>query len=112
MERLKKAQIIALVASVLSIIGFILTMNKVGRVADMFLIPGFLLSLVSYLFGGFGKAIKYMLSIAKIPLSIFVLPLNIFFALFSMLLSFVFFVFVPIIPVRGAYRKALKNVEE
>ena len=105
MNRLKIAQYIALGATVVSIIGGILAANNVGFGGTL-LGLGFLAGLFSYIFGGLGNAIKMDGGIAKwgwivvpFPYDLMTFFMSFFFAIFA-------FVFLPIIPVRKAYKES------
>ena len=104
MNRLKIAQYIALGASVISVIGGILLAKSVGFGGTLLAI-GFFGGLVSYIFGGFGTAIRMACGIAKwgwiaapFPFDIATFGISFIFAIYA-------FMFLPIIPVRKAYKK-------
>ena len=104
MNRLKIAQYIALGATVLSVVRGILSANNVGFGGALLGI-GFLAGLVSYIFGGFGTAIRMACGIAKwgwiavpFPFDIATFGISFIFAIYA-------FMFLPIIPVRKAYKK-------
>lgn len=105
MNRLKIAQYIALGATALSVIGGILSANN-AEFGGTLLGIGFLAGLVSYIFGGLGTAIRMAGGIAKwgwlivpFPYDIMTFFMSFFFAIFA-------FVFLPIIPVRKAYKES------
>ena len=108
MERLKIAQYIALGATIVSLIGGLLNGLAGPMVGEVVISIGFVIGLVSYIFGGFGTAIKMAGGIAKWGLIVVPFP----YGIFTFILSFVFavfaFIFLPIIPVRKAYKESMR----
>lgn len=106
MNRFKIAQYIALGATALSLVGLILNIKEV-EVGSSLLVLGLLAGIVSYFFGGFLTAIKMAWRLAKVGW--FIVPAPYCFATF--IFTFVFaiyvFMFLPIIPVRKAYKESL-----
>lgn len=104
MNRLRIAQFIALGATLVSVIGIILTFNEVDFGAIM-LGVGFVAGLVSYLFGGLGKAIKMAGGIAKWGWIVVPFPYDLVTFIISFIFAILAFVFLPIIPVRKAFKE-------
>ena len=105
MNRLKIAQYIALGATVVSIIGGILTANNIGF-GGILLGIGFLTGIASYIFGGLLTAIKMAVGIAKWGWIIVPFPYDIMTFFMSFIFAIFAFVFLPIIPVRKAYKES------
>lgn len=105
MNRLKIAQYIALGATVLSVVGGILSANNVGFGGALLGI-GILAGLVSYIFGGLGTAIRMAGRIAKWGWIIVPFPYDIMTFFLSFIFSIIAFVLLPIIPVRKAYKES------
>ena len=107
MDRLKIAQYIALVATVVSVVGVFLGGLSGSNVGSKLMGIGFAVGLVSYIFGGFGTAVKMAGKIAKWGWLVVPFP----YALTTLALSFVFaviaFVCLPIIPIRKAYKESM-----
>ena len=105
MNRYVIAQIIALVATILSVIGFILSYKGINNYwGDYMMLFGFALGIVSYLFGGLLTAIKMSAGIAKWGWFLVPFPLDILTFFVCLVLAFIVFIFIPIIPVRIAYK--------
>lgn len=105
MGRLKIAQYIAVGATALSVIASIVGTNtEVGNVLMVF---GVLGALVSYLFGGFGTAVKIASKIAKWGWFVVPFPLDIITFIVAFIVTIYVFLFLPIIPVRKAYKESL-----
>ena len=107
MNRLKIAQYIATGATVFSVIGALLGGISGNEFGEGLMMIGFMVGLVSYLFGGLGTAIKMAGGIAK--WGWFVVPFP--YDLVTVLCAFIFAIFVllflPIIPVRKAYKQSM-----
>ena len=108
MNRLKITQYIALGATACSVVGMLASIAGVGF-GSILLSVGFTTGIVSYFFGGLKKAISMAASIAKwgwvvvpFPYDLVTFPLAFIFALYA-------FAFLPIIPVRKAYKESLKE---
>ena len=106
MNRLKIAQYIALGATAFSVIGGIIGGMSGSQFGMVLMSIGFIAGLVSYIFGGLGTAIRMAGGIAKwgwivvpFPYDLMTFFLSFFFAIFA-------FVFLPIIPVRKAYKES------
>ena len=105
MNRLKIAQYIALGATALSVLGFCLN-TMAGLSFGMTLMGiGFMVGLVSYIFGGLGTAIKMALKIAKWGWIVIPFPYEVTTGIISFVFAIVAFTFLPIIPVRKAYKE-------
>lgn len=109
MKRLQIAQYIALVATALSVIGLLMVFKFDIKFGEYVAVLGVLTGLVSYVFGGFFTAIRMALGIAMWGLSLLPLPWNIIAFMAGGLYSLVAFVFLPIIPVRKAYKEGMRN---
>ena len=105
MNRLKIAQYIAFGATVLSVGGALIKGFSGSEMGIFLMCIGFFVSLVSYIFGGLGTAIKMAGGIAKWGLIAVPFPHNILLTIFSFMFALFSFVFLPIIPVRKAYKK-------
>lgn len=105
MNRFKIAQYIALGATAFSVIGGILVANNVGFGGTL-LGFGFLAGLVSYLFGGLGTAVKMAGKIAKWGWLVVPFPYDLTTGALSFIFALFAFVFLPIIPVRKAYKES------
>lgn len=103
-NRLMIAQIIALVATVLSVIGLVLNWKDVGP-WDTITGLGILLGLISYIFGGLLTAIKMAWGIAKWGWYVAPFPWDIASGIISFGVGLVAFVLLPIIPIRKAYKE-------
>lgn len=103
MNRLKIAQYIALAATALSVIGFIVS-NSNSNVGMTMMGLGFFVGLVSYIFGGFGTALKMAGSIAKWGWIVVPFPYDLMTFVFAFIFAVIAFFFLPIIPVRKAYK--------
>ena len=102
MKKYQIAQFIAIGATALSIIGFIILLaGGNSNIGWMFLTFGLGVGIVSYCFGGLLTALKMALGIAKwgilagLPTCLVLVP-------FTAVLSILAFMFLPIIPVRKA----------
>ena len=104
MNRLKVAQYIALGATALSVIGLMLGSTQFGGVLMSI---GFMAGLVSYFFGGLGTAFKMAGKIAKWGWIIAPFPYDIVTFVFSFVIAIFVFLFIPIIPVRKAYKESM-----
>lgn len=109
MKRLQIAQCIALVATALSVIGLLMLFKFDIEFGKYIATAGVFAGLVSYVFGGFFTAIRMALGIATWGLSLIPLPWNIIAFMAAGLYSLIAFVFLPIIPVRKAYKEGMRN---
>ena len=106
MNRLKTAQYIALGATLCTIIGVFGLVNNNTFLASLMGF-GAVAGIVSYFFGGFGNAVRMAGKIAKFGWFILPFPIDIISLLFTFILSIYVFLFLPIIPVRKAYKESL-----
>jgi hypothetical protein len=107
MNKLKIAQYIALVASAFSVIGGLLGGLSGSSEFGMYLmLIGFFIGLVSYIFGGLGTAIKMAGRIAKWGWIAVPFPYDIVTFFLSLAVAFYAFIFLPIIPIRKAYKES------
>lgn len=104
MKRYTIAQIMAAIASVMTI-GGIALFSKGNENGMLLLLFGMLLAFVSYLFGGLGTAIKMSWGIARWGFVAVPFPANLLTVLVTFFLSLLVFFFVPIIPVRKATKE-------
>lgn len=109
MDRLKIAQYIALGATALSVIGIILGVTTNSSSVASLMALGFIAGLVSYIFGGLGTAIKMAGGIAKWGWIVVPFPYDIMTFFLSFIFAIFTFIFLPIIPVRKAYKES-RNV--
>lgn len=107
MERLKIAQYIALGATACSVIGFIAGGMNGSGFGSVLMGIGFLVGMVSYIFGGLGKAIKMAGGIAKWGWIVVPFPYDILTFVFAFIFAIIAFLFLPIIPVRKAYKESM-----
>lgn len=107
MNRLKIAQYIALGATALSVIGGLLGGMAGVNVGTMIMYVGFVAGLVSYIFGGLGTAIKMAGGIAKWGWIVVPFPYDIMTFIMSFIFAIIAFIFLPIIPVRKAYKESM-----
>lgn len=107
MKRLQIAQYIALVATLLSVLGYVLYYIFMVEGGSFLLMAGFCLGLVSYLFGGLLTAIKMSLKIAKWGWMVFIFPWDIVAFVFGAMFAAIAFVCLPIIPIRKAYKESM-----
>lgn len=105
MNRLIIAQYIALGATALSVIGFCLRSMAGVDFGIAIMGVGFIVGLVSYIFGGLGTAIKMAGGIAKWGWIVVPFPYDIMTFIFAFMFAVITFVFLPIIPVRKAYKE-------
>ena len=107
MNRLKIAQYIALGATALSVIGGIILGVFGLDCGSALMCMGFIVGLVSYIFGGLGTAIKMAGGIAKWGWIVVPFPYDIMTFIFSFIFAIIAFLFLPIIPVRKAYKESM-----
>ena len=108
-KRYVYAQRIALVATPLSVLGFVNILgNTGGRIpviwSLMFLL-GLTLTAVAYLLGGFWTAVKSAGKIAKWGWLVIPFPYDIVTGIAAFFVGLLVFLLVPIIPIRKAYRE-------
>ena len=105
MGRLKIAQYIAVGATALSVIAAIVGTNT--EVGNALMVFGVLGALVSYLLGGFRTAAEMASKAAGWAWDIFPFPLDfaMFIGVFILIIGVL--VFLPIIPIRRAYKERL-----
>lgn len=108
MNRLKIAQYIALGATAFSVIGGILGGMSGSDFGAILMVIGFVAGLVSYIFGGLGTAIRMAGGIAKWGWIIVPFPYDILTFILSFIFAIFAFVFLPIIPVRKAYKESMR----
>lgn len=99
------AKNIATVATVFSVIGVIMNMSGAGEIASTFIGIGVLGAFVSYVFGGFLKAITNTLNIAKWGLVVVNFPFNLIAFLVTAILALCVMFLVPIVPVSQSARE-------
>lgn len=107
MNRLKIAQYIALGATAFSVIGGILGGLSESEFGTILMGIGFIAGLVSYVFGGLGTAIKMAGGIAKWGWIVVPFPYDIMTFILSFIFAILAFVFLPILPVRKAYKESM-----
>ena len=106
MERLRIAQYIAGVATFLTIFGMFIATKGFSNAGPVVFCIGIAVGIVSYLFGGFGKACSISMALAKFGWTIVPFPYDILTFLVTFMLSIIVFLFFPIIPVRRAYKES------
>ena len=107
MNRLQTAQYIALGATTLSVIGLLLGGTSGSVIGTALMCVGFMAGLVSYIFGGLGTAIKMAGGIAKWGWIVVPFPYDLITFGLSFIFAIIAFVFLPIIPVRKAYKESM-----
>ena len=106
MNRLQIAQYIALGATAFSLIGLCCG-GLEGKTLGVALMGiGFFAGLVSYIFGGLGTALRMAWSIASWGWVLVPFPYRLMAVVFTMIFAVFAFIFVPIIPVRKAYKQS------
>lgn len=113
MNRMRIAQYIALGATACTVIGVmaggmagVISGSSVGF-GSVLMVIGLAAGLVSYIFGGLGTAIKMAGGIAKWGWIVVPFPYDIMTFIFSFIFAIGAFVFLPIIPVRKAYKESM-----
>ncbi len=107
MERLKIAQYIAL-GGLGSIVLGVLIANAGLSLGLYLMVFGFFGGLVSYFFGGFGTAMDMSSKIAKKGWYIIPFPYDILTFIATFVCAIFVFLFIPIIPVRKAYKERMR----
>jgi len=107
MNRLQIAQHIALGATALSVIGGLVGGMSGSDFGMILMCIGFVAGLVSYIFGGLGTAIKMAGGIAKWGWIVVPFPYDIMTFIMSFVSAIFAFIFLPIIPVRKAYKESM-----
>ncbi len=107
MKRLKIAQYIALGGMACELIGLIV--NKLGAesIGGNILAIGIYIGMVSYIFGGFFTAIKMAAKIAVWGWRVVAFPFDLMTFGFAFIFAIMAFLFLPIIPVRKAYKESM-----
>jgi len=105
MNRFKIAQVIALGATALSVIGGLLGGLSGSKVGITLITIGFIAGLVAYIFAGLFTAIKMAGGIAKWGWFLAPFPYDIATFSIAFLFSIIAFTCLPIIPVMKAYRE-------
>lgn len=106
----KKYTIAKIIAAVASVFGVVALLNffgvlHLGIVGETLGGLAVIFSLVAYIFGGFGQAIKSAVGIAKWGWVATPFPIDIFTFIISAAAAIVFFLFLPIIPVMKAAKE-------
>lgn len=107
MERLKIAQYIAGGATLVTMLGLCLLLVWEINFGSTLMAVGVFAGIVSYCFGGFGKAISMSANIAKWGWIIVPFPIDLVTFVFAFFIAIFAFLFLPIIPVRKAYKESL-----
>ena len=108
MNRLKTAQYIAAGATILSVTGIIFTLCFSGFLSDFGGLLGgigIIGAIISYLFGGLGKALSISGKIAKWGWIVVPFPFDIVTGICAFIYVIIALLFLPIIPVRMAYKE-------
>lgn len=114
MNRLKNAQYIALGATALSVTGIILSMSFSGILSDIggvIALLGMVAGIASYVFGGLGKALSIAGKIAKWGWIVIPFPYDILTGICAFVAAIMALLFLPIIPVRMAYKERQRQME-
>ena len=107
MNRLKIAQYIALGATLFSVVGGLVGGLSGSKVGVILMTIGFVAGLISYIFGGLLTAIRMAGKIAKWGWIVIPFPYDIMTFIFAFIFAIFAFVFLPIIPVRKAYKESI-----
>ena len=107
MKRIEIAQYIAVGATCLVVISFILAKITGANFFVSLMGLGVMGGMVSYFFGGFGTAVRMSGKIAKWGWLILPFPYDIMTGIVALIFSIMIFIFVPIIPVRKAYKEQM-----
>ena len=108
MNRLKVAQYIALGATVVSVVGGLLGGLSGSDLGAMLMFIGVVAGLVSYILAGIGTAIRMAWGIAIWGWFIVPFPFDIMTLIVSFIYAIFAFLFLPIIPVRKAYKDSMR----
>ena len=113
MNRFQIAQWIALGAMALAIISWVLAVLTGWEIFLTLFVVGSFGGIVSYFFAGFGTALKMAFSIAQWGWFVVPFPYDLVTFFLAFFLSIAVFLWMPIIPVRKAYKEYQKrmNVE-
>jgi hypothetical protein len=103
MKKIQIAQYIAIVSTVLSIIGYFL--SQVSNAGRGLMELGLLVAIIAYIFGGFKNALQMSWSIAKKGWYLVPFPLDILAVMITFVLAIFIFFYLPIIPIRKAYKE-------
>ncbi|MDD6657102.1 MAG: hypothetical protein PUE95_07425 [Lachnospiraceae bacterium] len=112
MNRLKIAQYIALAEALVLLVGILLDKFTQIRIGPTILSICILLGFVAYIFGGFGTAFKMAGKIAKWGWFIAPFPFDLVTFGVSFSFAFMVFFFLPIIPIRKAYKEKCVKKED
>jgi ABC-type antimicrobial peptide transport system permease subunit len=105
----KIAQYIALVATVIALVGiYISVSNPRNSIGAAIYTVGALIGIVSYFFGGFKQALSMSWKIARWGWVFFPFPVSLAAVILSFAVALMIFCFVPIIPVRKAYKESMR----
>lgn len=107
MNRLQIAQYIALGATAFSVVGFMLSSMAGLDFGMVLMMIGFIGGLASYIFGGLLTAIRMAGGIAKWGWFVVPFPYDLMTFFIALILALIAFIFLPIIPVRKAYKECM-----
>ena len=107
MKRIEIAQYIAVGATCLVVISFILAKITGANFFVSLMGLGVMGGMVSYFFGGFGTAVRMSGKIAKWGWLIVPFPYDIVTGMVSFFISIMVFIGLPIIPIRKAYKEQM-----
>ena len=105
MKRLEIAQYIALGATCMTVLGFVINLATQSRWSMTMCGYGVMIGLISYFFGGIKTAVKMAGKIAKWGWIILPFPYDIVTGLVAFFISIFLFMALPIIPIRKAYKE-------
>ena len=111
MKRIEIAQYIAVGATCLVVISFILAKITGANFFVSLMGLGVMGGMVSYFFGGFGTAVRMSGKIAKWGWLIVPFPYDIVTGMVSFFISIMVFIGLPIIPIRKAYKEQMMDAE-
>lgn len=105
MKRLEIAQYIALGATCMTVLGFVINLATQSRWSMMMCGYGVMIGLISYFFGGIKTAVKMAGKIAKWGWIILPFPYDIVTGLVAFFISIFVFMALPIVPIHKAYKE-------
>lgn len=108
MKRLQIAQYIALGATASSILGAVFGGMSGNDFGLILMLIGFFAGFVAYFFGGLLTAIKMAGKIAKWGWIVIPFPFDIATFIMAFLFAVLAFFFLPIIPIRKAYKESMR----
>lgn len=109
MKKIEIAQYIALGATCLTVLGFVLSATVGGQLSLSMMGYGVMIGIVSYFFGGIKTAVRMAGKIAKWGWLILPFPYDIVTGMVSFFIAIMVFIGLPIIPIRKAYKEQMMD---